>query len=66
MAALVQIMACPQASNKPLSEAKLICCADAYMRHSASMSWLLVDALPIFKLISRMDILMTSCEIALM
>ena len=35
---LVQIMAWHQTTDKPLSEAMLVCFTDAYMRHSASMS----------------------------
>ena len=38
MAALFQIMACCRTGNNPLSEAMLVCCTDAYMRHPASMS----------------------------
>ena len=38
MAALVQMMAWCQTGTKPLSEAILICCTDAFMHHSASMS----------------------------
>ena len=34
-AALVQIMAWRRTGDKPLSEAMLACCTDAYMRHSA-------------------------------
>ena len=32
MAVLVQLMACRQTCDKPLSEAMLVCCTDAYMR----------------------------------
>ena len=39
MAALVQIMARRRTGDRPLSEAKLICCADAYIHHSASVSF---------------------------
>ena len=39
MAALVQIMAWRRRSDKPLSEPMLVCCTNAYMRHSALMSW---------------------------
>ena len=38
MTALVQIMALHQTGNRPLSEAVLECCTDAYMCHSAAMS----------------------------
>ena len=38
MAALVQIMAWRQTGDKTVSEAMLVCCTDAYMRYSASMS----------------------------
>ena len=36
--ALVQIMAWRRTADKPLSEPILVCCTEAYMRHSASMS----------------------------
>ena len=35
---LVQVMAWRRSGDKPLSEPMLVCCTDAYMRHSASMS----------------------------
>ena len=38
MAALVQIMAWRRTGDKPLSEAMLLYCADAYMRHLALVS----------------------------
>ena len=38
IAALLQILACRLFGAKPLSEAMVVCFADAYMRHSASMS----------------------------
>ena len=38
MAALVEMMAWRRTGDKPLSQPMLVCCADAYMRHSASMS----------------------------
>ena len=38
MAALVQIMAWRRRGDKPLSEAMLACCTEAFMRHLASMS----------------------------
>ena len=38
MAALVQIMAWHRTGHKPLIEPMLVCCTDAYMLHSASMS----------------------------
>ena len=39
MAALVHIMDWHLTGNRPLSEAMLVCLTDAYMRHSASMSF---------------------------
>ena len=41
MAALVQIMAWRRAGDKPLSEAMLVCFADAYMHHMASIAWMI-------------------------
>ena len=38
MAALVQVMALRRTGDKPLSEPMLVCCTDAYKRHSGSMS----------------------------
>ena len=38
MPALVQIMAWRRTSDKSLSEAMLVCCTNAYMRHSVWMS----------------------------
>ena len=38
MAALVHIMTLRRINDNPLSEAMLVCCTDAYMRHLASMS----------------------------
>ena len=40
IAALVQIMAWRRTGDKPLSEPMMTQFNDAYMRHSASMSWL--------------------------
>ena len=37
--ALVQIMAWRRSGDKPLSEPMMVNLSDAYMRHSASMSW---------------------------
>ena len=44
MAALVQIMAWHWTGDKPLSEAMLVCCTDAYRHHWASTRW--VDGTP--------------------
>ena len=38
IATLVQIIVWRRTGDKPLSEAMLVCCADAYMRHSTSIS----------------------------
>ena len=49
--ALVQIMAWRRPGDKPLSEPMMVSFTEAYMRHSASMSWyLLVKGVPILKL----------------
>ena len=37
MTALVEIMAWHRTGDKPLSEAMLVCCTDANMRHSTPM-----------------------------
>ena len=39
IAALFQIMAWRQIGDKPLSEVMMVCFTDAYMHHSASMSY---------------------------
>ena len=45
MAALIEIMSWRRAGDKPLSQPMLICCFDASMRHSTSMSYTLIRAL---------------------
>ena len=57
MAALVPIMAWCWTGAKPLSEAMLVCCTDAYMRYSTSMSWEHVNlGALIFSLPNRLQI----------
>ena len=41
--ALVQIMARRRIGDKPISEALSVCCTDAYMRHWASMSYIIYN-----------------------
>ena len=56
MAALVQIMAWRRTGDNPLSEAMLVCFADAYMRHSSSINQTQYLCFPRIFSKSRVDI----------
>ena len=51
---LIQIMARHQTGNKPLSEIMLICCSNAYMRHSASITLTADHTIPTAGLFNQM------------
>ena len=51
---LVQVMAWRRPGDKPLSEPMMACFDDAYMRHSASMSY--TDSITLIQLSSHFNI----------
>ena len=57
MATLVRIMAWRRTGDKSLSEAMLVYCIDAYMRHSASMSYMTL--LLLYRILHRLHIVIT-------